>query len=234
MVEVKPYRHLFFDLDHTLWDFETNSSATLIELIDQYELKTSYHFSNREFLETYFEINENKWDLYRNGKITKERLRKERFLETFSKFGLTDEAFSRKFEREYINKCPHKKELLPYTLQTLDYLVDKYELHIITNGFSEVQELKLSGSGLKPYFQKVITSDEVGVNKPGAGIFAESLKRTGAKKEQALMIGDNLNADILGAKKIGMDQVYFNPEGQEHQEDLTFEIRSLKELTNIL
>lgn len=227
------YQHLFFDLDHTLWDFDTNSRETLADLFLKYALEDELKVDSQQFVETYLRINEEKWQLYRLGRIDKARLRKERFLETFQNFGLEDEKFSRQFEIEYIDLCPHKTALIPDCIEVLDYLKGKYEMHIITNGFSEVQDIKLSKSGLKPYFNKIISSEVVGVNKPSPEIFSESLKWTGAEKSKSIMIGDNLAADIVGAKNFGMDQVFFNPELQVHQEEVSFEISSLKELKKI-
>lgn len=234
MAEVKKYNHLFFDLDHTLWDFDLNSRETLTDLFSKYELHQSLKTEPDNFVSTYFRINEEKWKLYRKGSITKADLRKERFFETFLEFGLNDEEFSHQFEVEYIDLCPHKTALLPYTLEILDYLKDDYQLHIITNGFSEIQDIKLSKSGLKPYFDKIISSDYIGVNKPGAAIFIESLKLAGANRKESLMIGDNLGADIIGARNCGIDQVYFNPELSIHEEKVTYEISNLKELKKIL
>lgn len=231
---MKKYEHLFFDLDHTLWDFDTNSKETLSDLYEKYSLKNELKVETHDFVKTYLRINEEKWKLYRKGLINKERLRKERFFETFMSFGMNDEKFSHQFEVEYIDLCPHKTALIPHSLEILDYLKDKYQLHIITNGFSEIQEIKLSKSGLKPYFDKIISSDEVGVNKPAAKIFMESLKWAGASRNESLMIGDNLGADIVGARNCGIDQVYFNPDSVFHKEKVSYEITHLKALEEIL
>ncbi len=231
---MKSYEHLFFDLDHTLWDFDTNSRDTLSELYQRHKLADNLTGTENEFLDTYIRINEEKWALYRVGKIDKKTLRRERFLETFAEFGLVDEVFSHEFEIEYIDTCPHKTTLLPGAIEVLEELQNKYHLHIITNGFSEVQEIKLTKSGLKPFFKQIVSSDEIGVNKPAAPIFVESLKRAGAKRSQSLMIGDNLVADIIGAKNCGIDQVYFNMHKQKHNERVTHEIKHLLELKNIL
>lgn len=234
MDKIKKYEHLFFDLDHTLWDFDRNSKQTLTELFEKYSLNDTLKTQANDFVETYLRINEEKWKLYRKGLINKERLRKERFFETFLEFGLRDESFSKQFEVEYIDLCPHKTSLIPHSLEILNYLKDRYQLHIITNGFSEIQDIKLSKSGLKPYFDKIISSDEVGVNKPGAAIFIESLRATGATRSDSIMIGDNLGADIIGARNCGIDQVYFNPESKFHEEKISFEIKHLQELEKIL
>lgn len=231
---MKKYRHLFFDLDHTLWDFETNSRETLCELFEVHNLAQSTGTNHDTFYSTYSRINAEKWALYRAGTITKEELREQRFYETFRNLGIDDIVFSRDFEKLYLQKCPHRTALLPGAIEVLDYLAEKYELHILTNGFREVQDIKLEKSGLKPYFKEIISSETVGVNKPHERIFKESMKLAGASCTDSLMIGDNLEADVIGARLCGIDQVYFNPQAIPHEEEVTFEIRSLKELRVIL
>lgn len=228
------YQHLFFDLDHTLWDFQTNSRDTLVELFAMHRLSERIGKGVEHFLETYYKVNEAKWDLYRHGKITKTQLRHERFRDTFASYEYDDVEFSIQFEREYLDISPHRTALMPHALEVLEELNATYSLHIITNGFSEVQDVKLTKSGLKPYFDEIITSESVGINKPAAAIFVESMKRAGARRNESLMIGDNLQADILGAKNCGIDQVFYNPDSKPHSEKVTFEIRSLQELLNFL
>ena len=143
MDKIKKYKHIFFDLDHTLWDFDTNSRQTLNELFEKHSLKSNLKTEADNFVDTYLRINEEKWKLYRKGLINKERLRKERFYETFSEYGLRDESFSHQFEVEYIDLCPHKTALIPHSLEILNYLKDWYHLHIITNGFVESQAIKI-------------------------------------------------------------------------------------------
>lgn len=231
---MKSYEHLFFDLDHTLWDFDTNSKATLIELFEKYDLAKRGNTNGDDFVSVYLRINEQKWDLYRRGLIDKQRLRRERFYETFQNFGIDDPDFSHQFEIEYIDTCPHRTALIPGSIELLDYLKDHYQLHIITNGFSEIQEIKLSKSGLKPYFDKIITSDEIGINKPAARIFVESMQMAKAERQNSLMIGDNLLADIVGARNCGIDQVYFNPEKISHEEKVTYEVETLLDMKSFL
>lgn len=228
------YRHLFFDLDHTLWDHHTNSRSTLQKLYDKHGLeeRSAELFDN--FWQSYVSINDELWGLYRQGGITKEALRVERFHRSFSGIGIKDRAFCKNFEEEYMHLCPREKGLMPGVRELLDYLVGHYELHIITNGFAETQDIKLEHSGLKPYFGKVIASDEVGITKPQAGIFVESLKRVGASRKESLMVGDNLVADIVGARNCGIDQVFYNPAAVKHDEKVTFEVRELMEMQSFL
>ncbi len=230
----KKYEHLFFDLDHTLWDFETNSRETIFQLFDLHHLKKKTKSEKAIFYKKYTAINEGKWTLYRAGKITKEKLRAERWADTFRHFGLDDFDFSQDFENEYLEKCPQCTALFPNALEILAYLKPKYKLHILTNGFAETQATKLKMSGLQPFFENVFSSEEIGVNKPNAAIFVEAMKRAGASRKNSLMIGDNLFADILGAKNVGMDQVYFNPHQILHGEKPTFEIAKLLELKTFL
>ena len=135
---------------------------------------------------------------------------------------------------EYVAKCPLQTALFPYTFEILKYLQKKYKLHIITNGFEEVQHIKLNASGLTPFFQKIITSEKVSVKKPDPKIFDYALNLVGAKPKNTIMIGDDLPVDIIGAKKIGIHQIYFNPNKKEHTEKIDFEISSLLEIKEIL
>lgn len=228
------YQHLFFDLDHTLWDFEANSRLTLLDLFNKYNLEDELKTGYDNFYTTYIKVNDGKWELYRKGGITKERLRVERFQETFAMFGFSDVGFSAVFEKEYLSICPHKTQLLPGTEELLEYLQHRYEMHVITNGFVETQKTKMQKSGLEFFFESMISSEEVGVNKPSPEIFKQSLERTGANPRTSLMIGDNLQADIVGAQSFGMDQVYYNPLRIKHNVRPTFEIAHLLEMKDFL
>ena len=230
----KRYKHLFFDLDHTLWDFETNSRDTLCSLFAQHEMKDKLMCDSEVFYQRYIEVNNRKWELYRKGKITKDELRAQRFYETFQSFGLDDKNLSTSFEAQYLNSCPHRTALLPGSIDLLRYLKQHYNLHIITNGFAETQQIKISKSGLSEYFQNVFSSEIVGVNKPHAGIFVESLQAVGAHRKESLMIGDNLAVDITGARNCGIDQVYYNPSRKQHDQKPTFEVAELFEMKSFL
>ncbi|GGH65185.1 YjjG family noncanonical pyrimidine nucleotidase [Phaeocystidibacter marisrubri] len=226
--------HLFFDLDHTLWDFKTNSRETLSDLF--HEMRLNEHGVQRveEFIETYELVNDEKWAMYRSGEIDKETLRTTRFLDSLRRFDVEHPELSHRMEAEYIKRSPHKTHLFPSTLDVLEHLGKSYEMHIITNGFSEVQDIKLEKSGLKPFFKSVITSEEVGVNKPDPKIFLHALKSAGAERKYSVMIGDNLDADIRGARRVGMHQVFFNPDGMQHSDKVSAEIRQLSELLELL
>jgi len=169
------------------------------------------------------------------GKVSKKDLRIGRFRDTLLQFGHSDESLSQSIAQQYEKRSPYQKALLPDTISTLDFLVGKgYHMHIITNGFEEVQHIKIEESGLKKYFAHVITSEMVSQRKPHPKIFEHAMTLSGASVDESIMIGDNMRADILGAQSFGMDQVFFNPKGIKHDESPSFEIKSLKELSDIL
>jgi len=228
------YQHVFFDLDRTLWDFEINSHETLIELIDKYKLVEKGINSSNTFIEEYYKINDQLWEEYRQGTINQETLRFERFNRALLKYEITDLELIKNIGNDYVYLSPLKTNLVPHTIEILDYLKSKYDLHIITNGFEEVQHIKLSNSGISNYFSEIITSERAGFKKPDKRIFDYSLSATNSTREKSIMIGDCINADILGAKNAGIHQIYFNPNDNSHQEEITHEINSLIELKKIL
>jgi len=205
------YKHLFFDLDNTLWDFGKNSRATFNELFQNYLLDQKQISSVEVFFDVYAGHNTRLWSLYRDNLITKEELRDTRFLITLQEFGINDIELADKLSEEYVSRSPKKGILFPGTIETLDVLKPRFQLHIITNGFEEIQHVKLEFSGLKKYFDNLITSEQAGSKKPDAKIFNFALEQAGAKAEESLMIGDDLEVDIIGAKTIGMDTVFFDP-----------------------
>ena len=224
------YHHLFWDLDHTLWDFERNSQLALKELFEEQQLGQKLGIDFSEFHSTYKRYNEWLWEKYRHGLVTKADLRINRFLNTLKHYHYEDRSLAKWMEEEYLKRSPFMPHLMPGALEVLDYARSKYEMHIITNGFEEVQHIKMEKSGLGPYFREIITSESVGVRKPDPYIFKYSMRKTGAEPQNSLMIGDNWDADILGAKNSGMDQVFFNPEKKKKSDEPTFEIQSLREI----
>ena len=156
-------KHIFFDLDRTLWDFETNSHKTLLEICVKYDLKKLGILNYIQFIKEYKIINEKLWNLYRLDKISQKDLRRERFQQTLELYNIKDSDLSEKIGEDYIEICPRKTKLYPYTFEVLDYLKSKYQLHIITNGFHKTQYIKLDFARLKPYFNQIITSEELGV-----------------------------------------------------------------------
>ncbi len=228
------YTHIFFDLDHTLWDFDKNSLETFSDLFLKYNLEKLLNCNFNTFFKAYKIINDNLWDLYRKGEIKKDYLSVQRFFLSLNEFGNNDKLLAETLSKEYVKLSPLKKNLFPYSIEVLEFLNKKYKLHIITNGFLEIQTVKIKNSGLDIYFESMITSEEAGAQKPNARIFEYSLNKTGAKVEESLMIGDDLKVDILGSKAFGMDQVYFNYHNNVHSEEVTYEIKSLLELKEIL
>ncbi|MFL5753946.1 MAG: YjjG family noncanonical pyrimidine nucleotidase [Bacteroidia bacterium] len=230
---MKKCKHIFFDLDRTLWDFEVNSQLVLKQLIDEHELEQKCGASQEDILNRYYLVNDDLWKRYRMSGISKEELRSSRFSGTMSYFGYGNAELGKVLEEEYIARSPYQKNLLPHTLEALNYLKDNYQLHIITNGFKEVQYIKLENCGLRSYFSKVIISEEVGYNKPDPGIFKAALQQAEALASESAMIGDDLQVDVVGAVKAGMYGIYYNPAGHPHEENLHAEITTLKELIGI-
>jgi putative hydrolase of the HAD superfamily len=228
------YKNLFIDLDKTLWDFDSNSLITLHELFDTYQLKEKGIKNFDCFLTYYKAYNHTLWQKYRKGEIEKEFLSVERFNGTLKNFGINDLEMAKKMASGYIRISPTKTKLYPNAIEVIEKLSKKYKLHILTNGFSEVQFVKVENSGLAPYFDTIITSEMAGFQKPKPEIFHFTLKKTGAKKENTLMIGDDLEADILGAKNVGIDQIFVNFEKRPHSEKPLHEVNSLLEILEIL
>jgi len=230
---LKTYRHLFFDLDHTLWDFEKNADETLRTLFELHQLGR-YDFSVERFIERYSEVNHALWRLYQNGKLSQQQLRDIRFVRTLTKLGVPETEVPTEISRQFTDILPQKAAVFPFTFEVLDYLRPKYEMHLITNGFKDIQYIKLASSGLTEYFGEVVTSECSGFLKPDSRMFAHALQLTGASAETSLMIGDNLECDVLGAYNAGIDQVYFNVDRRRHFAETTFEISCLSELKDIL
>ena len=231
---MRKYRHIFFDLDRTLWDFDQNSLETFNDLYLIYNIAEKLHCDFETFHDAYIIHNTQLWDAYRNGVIKKEFLSVHRFLFTLNDFGCNDAEMAAKMSADYVRLSPQKKILLPHTIEILNFLKANYQLHIITNGFVEVQYTKLNNSGLDKYFTHTITSEEAGYQKPDREIFEYALDKINATPHECLMIGDDLKVDILGAKKVGIDQIFYNYSGVIHNEQITFEIKSLLELKEIL
>ncbi|MBK6267169.1 YjjG family noncanonical pyrimidine nucleotidase [Marivirga sp. S37H4] len=231
---IKSYQHIFFDLDHTLWDYERNSTEVLEELVKKHRLTDRGIPSALEFSQTFEKVNQVLWSDFNKNKISRSAIRDQRFLKILANYQIEDNVLCNKLSDEYLMQCPTKPHVLPYTFEMLDYLKEKYHLHIITNGFDDVQYLKLDKSRLKPYFKTVVTSDSAGYKKPMASIFKFAIDKAEARKEESIMIGDNLQTDMLGARNFGMDHIYYNPSKLRHQASVTHEISCLSDLQHIL
>ena len=228
------YRHLFFDLDHTLWDFEKNANETLRTLHERHGFARYGTFSVEAFIRMYSDINHALWRLYQSNKITQQQLRDVRFVRTLTRLGVPEADIPATISAEFTDILPQKSAVFPYTHEVLDYLKPKYRLHLITNGFNDIQGIKLASSNLTPYFEEIITSEHSGHLKPDPRMFRHALERTGATAAESLMIGDNLECDVLGAYNAGIDQVYFNPAKRRHFNEITHEISCLSELKAFL
>ena len=199
--------HVFFDLDHTLWDFDKNSALTFeyIFKLNKIDLELS------RFLEVYIPINFDYWENYRKNLVSKEKLRYGRLKDSFTALSYqVDDTIIDKLSNDYILYLSEYNHLLDGGVEALDYLSDKYTLHIITNGFEEVQHKKLKNSNILNYFNTITTSEEAGVKKPHPTIFEMSLKKANALPEKSVMIGDNYEADIIGAADFGLQTIYFD------------------------
>ncbi len=228
------YEHVFFDLDRTLWDFERNSLETIHDLYHEFELTHKSVPSFDEFLAVYRVKNQELWALYRVGKVTKDELRQLRFHLSLQHFHIDDRKMALAFNDRYVETCSVKPHLLPNALPVLEYLNDKYDLHIITNGFKEAQFVKLRNSGIEPFFKEVIISELYGKSKPHQEIFTHAFDRSGAAAERSIMVGDDFEADIVGAKNAGMDSVYLAEFPKKSQVKPTHHIKGLIELKEIL
>jgi putative hydrolase of the HAD superfamily len=228
------YKHIFIDLDKTIWDFETNSKATFREIFEKYKLESIGVSHLDHFTEVYTRINDMLWALYRENKIKKDVLNIRRFELTLKEFGIDDLILATHIADDYVTLSPLKTVLFPYSHEALGYLKERYSLHIITNGFEELQHKKLDVCGLRKYFSTITTSEEAGVKKPENRIFELAMMKAGALPGESLMIGDDLEVDMAGAQDIGMDTLFFNPDKQDHKYDLDHEVHSWQEVMNIL
>lgn len=230
---MQKYCCIFFDLDRTLWDFEANSHEAFVDMYDKYELgKVFPDFAT--FEQTYRRYNRQLWEDYRNGKIAKEVLKYVRFQMTLEAFGRNNLSLAKKLGEDYVQISATKTQLFPHTHELLAYLKERYRLFVITNGFEEVQLKKIRNSALEGYFKGIITSEKAGVQKPHGEIFRYALEKAGARAETSLMVGDDVEGDILGARSQGMDQVLFNPNGKKHDVKPTYVIQDLSELTKLI
>ena len=232
--EINKYKHIFFDLDHTIWDFDKNAEETLYELYEIYRLNEIGLPSAALFIETYTRNNHQLWAEYHTGKITKTELRETRFKRTFIELGVHPDVLPIAFEDDYVKLCPTKTNLFPHAHETLQYLQNKYTLHLISNGFKEASTLKIGNTNIGRYFDQVIISEIIGINKPDPAIFQHALDIAGAEKHESIMIGDSLEADVYGALNFGMDAIYFNPFNAPKPDDVPVQVTHLKELTLLL
>lgn len=228
------YQHLFFDLDHTLWDYNSNAKQTLTQLYHELNLEQLGVNDIDSFFDLYTVHNDKLWARYRNGYIKADELRWKRMWHTLLEFKITDEKTARLLGDRFMELLPSRNILFPNTIETLNYLRDKgYKLHLITNGFEQTQHSKLHHCGIKEYFIEVITSEGSNSMKPKKEIFDYALNKAKALREHSIMIGDCLDADIQGAMNAGIDQVFMNHTNKECSIKPTYIVRSIKELETI-
>lgn len=217
---------VFFDLDHTLWDFDKNSGLAFKRVFEKHKIELPLS----DFLRVYEPINLEYWKKYREDRVSKEQLRRGRLTETFAWFKMEFPVETIDLLAHcYIEELPVDNHLFSGAVAILDYLCVNYKLHIITNGFEEVQHLKLHNSGIKKYFSTVTTSEEVGLKKPHPVIFETALAKASARSKNSMMIGDSLEADIVGAQRAGMHTLFFNYRN-ERVSAPHFAIRELSEI----
>lgn len=228
---MKNIKHIFFDLDHTLWDYERNSIAALGELHVRFKLAEFVSFEG--FLKTYQKVNEKLWHKFNNGQIERDYIKKYRFAEVLQKLKIHIDHQPSDLHDFFLSNCSNRSEVFPYCHETLSYLKEKYPMAIITNGFPEAQYPKMSAASLNQYFDEIVISQEVGYRKPEKEIFDLSLRRLNARAETSVMIGDNPKTDIRGARDAGLQTIFFNPKGT-HKSVSEYQIESLQELINIL
>jgi putative hydrolase of the HAD superfamily len=229
----KTYQHLFFDLDHTLWDFEKNSENTLKQLFDEYNLTSRGIEDFPCFMKIYRAHNDRLWERFRNGYMKREELRWKRIWLTLLDFKIGDTALAHEMSSAYLEILPTQTTLMPYAKELLEHCKGRYTLHLITNGFETTQWQKLQYSGIASYFDQVITSEKCDRPKPHKEIFEFALTASGAQAEHSVMMGDALDIDILGAYNAGWDQVYYNPLKIVHDRKPTYEVSCWSEAMEI-
>ena len=232
---MKNIRHIFFDLDNTLWDHRKNAILTLNELFQRKEINEKYNLLFDEFHAKYNEINEDLWMKIRDGIIDKDFLRKHRFYDTFLHFDIDNEELADYFEKHFLDEIINYNELIDGTLEILDYLKSKnYHLHVVSNGFHEVTNRKVEKSGLKKYFETVTSAEDAHAMKPDERIFEYSLNLANAKKSESIFIGDDWIADVKGAQNFGIDVIFFDALLENKTEECLKVVQNLEEIKNFL
>lgn len=211
-----------------------NANETLEELYHEFQLVEYSHFDIPTFQETFHGINHWLWHQYHLGKVDQSHIRKERFKSVMEALKVEDLQHAETMGEQYLSACPRKGNLMPYTIDTLEYLLDRYPMSVITNGFDEIQDVKMSSSGLKKYFDSVVTSEKAGWLKPHRQIFDFAMKQASVNSRECLMIGDNPVTDIGGAINSGIDQVYYNSRSCPDPLVSTYKIELLPDLKELL
>ena len=234
MKKITGIEHIFFDLDRTLWDFEKNSENVIKSLLVTYDVERLYRINADEFIKKYKKINHKLWHLYSHKKISKEELRSTRFTKTLEKSGAKNEELGSLLEKEYIRQSPYQTKLLEGAIDLLDYLKPNYRLHILSNGFKEVQHIKLHESGIKKYFTHIFISEEIGFQKPDQEIFFAAQIKAQVQPHKCIMIGDDFTNDIEGALNAGWKAVYLTEIKKRIKHIGMYQVKSLAELKEML
>lgn len=224
---------VFFDLDHTLWDFDKNAEETLHELYNQFALNAVHEGSVQDFVQAYYTINNRLWQQYEKGVISKDFLRTERFKLAFEQIGIDKKNVPQNIWELYLEMCPKKTNLITGAIDICDHLNGSYDLGLISNGFENTQKVKLQYSGLDKYFRKLVTSERVGHPKPKSEIYHVALAEASVNPDECIMIGDSFNNDVLGAMEVGISAIWFNPQNSTPNEDVPM-ISDLMELSQYL
>lgn len=237
----RKYTHIFFDLDNTLWDFETNSQNAMKVVFSDFNLSEKVDFNI--FYKVYSKHNHQLWERYRNNEINKKELTKLRFQLTFDELKI-ENIDPVLMNTNYLDVMPEQRQLKKGVIELLQYLKRKaYKISIITNGFKEVQNRKIETSGLKPFIANIFISEVVKISKPDRRIFEYAVKSSNARKNQSLMIGDDWEVDILGAAGFGIDAVLLVSDEKENLALLEnplnskcriYKVGSLQTLNNML
>ena len=231
---MQKYRNLFIDLDDTVYDFSEASREAFRETYDLLQYGR-YVNSFEHYMELYAPYNLMLWGMYGEGKITKEELNRRRYSHPLEAVGVNDQELAATFCREALSRIPTKGPLMPGAIELLEYLRPKYNMYILSNGFKELQSRKMHTAGIDKYFDKLILSEDIGVNKPNPELFEHALRTTGSKLSESIMIGDMFETDITGAANIGMEQIYYNPKGKKgHPFVPTYEVTHLLQIKEIL
>ena len=232
---IRPYKNLFFDLDDTLWAFSENARDTFREMYDKYGYGR-YFRSFDHFYALYTERNLQLWEEYGQGRITKDELNRIRFFHPLQQIGVEDAGLAQAFARDFFAVIPTCQKLMPHAREVLEYLSARYRLYILSNGFRELQYRKMCAAGIDGYFRKVILSEDIGLLKPRKELFDFALSATQSEAKESLMIGDNWENDITGARNAGWHQTYYAPDDDASPLPFTptYRIRDLRELTDFL
>ncbi|MFY0607834.1 MAG: YjjG family noncanonical pyrimidine nucleotidase [Cyclobacteriaceae bacterium] len=227
------FTHIFFDLDHTLWDYDTNAREVLRDIYEKFDMKEQTFHGPDRFIEVFFKVNNSLWQQYNQGNINKDQIRQRRFENVFSKLNISGFDRGEEMSEYFLFNCPRQPRVMEGAISVVNYLQSKYHMSIVTNGFDDVQSIKLAASGLNKYFSHVFTSENTGYKKPNRGIFDHAMKELVIEPETILMIGDNHSTDIMGARNAGIKPLLFNPSGKV-KSDCELQINHLSELIELL